>query len=980
MYRGNMFFTKDKLPRKKLDTARLEAIENITHLSCTIDFHLNNRRVGAFLLQRNSKAQPVLVFGFRVDGLHNMLSDEAFEVARQNIVSAFSNMPLGERLTIHFSANQSDAERQRELTALINNNEIHSLNLILASEKKQTRELTKRGLREPKSLYFYATFHCTEVEGMEKPDPVEQGLLLLERTLYSYRGKSSEYEQQRLYDMLVRGFSQGFNVWENLIVTEMGLRAIPLTAEELFANVDKRFNRKPLAELPQKIVVTQDGLTEVVNEETHASSLLFRERGAYIASRSFVKVKDEYLGVLSFVEKPGGWSNAKKQMKYLWNVMAEQEVTNTEIFVEVIRGDSRFAKTTSERFTRQAKVRVKFTEQQNSSSRSSTRTLREADGVMDRLLDGDVPMHVASVFIVRRKTKDLLERACRLTASYFTQPARVLREYDVAWKIFEQTLPLVDTPLLSSPYETKRLTYFASELPGVVPLVNTNVRDTHGVELIEEEGETPIGIDFHSKDHANVLLTGTTRYGKSVLAARLITHVLAKGFNVTVIDYPKLDGSSTFDVFTNVLGASFGSYIDIGSVKYNLFARPQFKDDVDNEMREVRMGDFTAFLASILKAWIVGAGFASHSKMSSVEADLVGIVINAAVADFFKDPAIAARFEAAEAAGMGAKEWNNMPTLRDFPRFCTPNRVKARLALLTIDSEVCLDESLLSRVIGIIQVKLSDLINSKIGRCIANPSSVKEDSRLLVFAFRQIEQQDEAALLALVATSAAYRNSLKSLTSIFFVDEAPILFMFEEVVKCIHRIVANGAKSGIHTVISTQNLSIILRSQVGSDILANLSVRLTGKIQPSAIEEISKSLGYERDIVMRCSNLERNALGGFTTWLLDLNGKLSFVRFYPPPLLLALVANNQDEQKVRQHFFEAIEDRDEAIEHFSKVLYIAMGSGQSLIECASAYLSEHFPHKHPKHNSHKQQNKNNENGKASQWRTGFALEVEAKNE
>jgi hypothetical protein len=65
----------------------------------------------------------------------------------------------------------------------------------------------------------------------------------------------------------------------------------------------------------------------------------------------------------------------------------------------------------------------------------------------------------------------------------------------------------------------------------------------------------------------------------------------------------------------------------------------------------------------------------------------------------------------------------------------------------------------------------------------------------------------------------------------------------------VARLCANGAKAGIKVIISAQDPDTIARSPSASKILQNLSTRLIGRIQPSAVDSFVSILKYSRAVI-----------------------------------------------------------------------------------------------------------------------------------
>ena len=180
------------------------------------------------------------------------------------------------------------------------------------------------------------------------------------------------------------------------------------------------------------------------------------------------------------------------------------------------------------------------------------------------------------------------------------------------------------------------------------------------------------------------------------------------------------------------------------------------------------------------------------------------------------------------------------------------------------------------------------------------------------------------------AYSAALRRALSSPASIFFIDEAPILFEFEQISNLVGRICANGAKAGIRVILSAQDPDTIAKSPAASKILQNLTTRLIGRIQPVAVDSFAEILKYPRSIIARnaSESFFPRPEGVYSQWLLDDNGLYTFCRYYPGYEQLAVVANNPEEQAARQRTMGRYGDKYEAISAFARQLVSSLRDGR----------------------------------------------------
>jgi hypothetical protein len=176
--------------------------------------------------------------------------------------------------------------------------------------------------------------------------------------------------------------------------------------------------------------------------------------------------------------------------------------------------------------------------------------------------------------------------------------------------------------------------------------------------------------------------------------------------------------------------------------------------------------------------------------------------------------------------------------------------------------------------------------------------------------------------------------------SIFFIDESPILFKFPAIVRLVASIISNGAKSGVRVVLSAQDPNSIANSDAGQQIFQNINTKIIGKIQDPAIESFVNILRYPPELIERCANFFPKQYGLYTQWLLDDNGTMSFCRYYAPVVGLGMVANNSDEQAVRQHFLSVYPDKYQAISQFSNCLAESIRGSKKLESVAPLYLAQ----------------------------------------
>lgn len=924
---------REKIGKKSIEASQLAVVktltpfEDITHLAGITSISLAGRKnIGAIILQKKEDIQ--IKFCFDCQGVHPSLPSEQIQPIFTGIEGGLKELPEKETLTIHFGSFTNDYFRQQSLKNIENNCDLEQLTLLIRSERLRVKDLTQSGIRKNKFIRLWCTYTVAASEDEKTSDFVEKAIRQMKNVWDQFTGQIHEVRHQRIENLLRDSFSTGYQMWEQIISNKMGLNIKPLKAEDIWEVLWKQFNTSSPPEIPNPLILDEEGLREVQNSDFHIRHLLLeKEKSIPILDRAWVNLQGKYIGVLNFTEKPAGWVDEYAQLRYLWEVISKEKISDTEIICQLSKANQALAKIALQRITKQSIVSSAMSAEKNSVDVKASMNIEEAVKAQETILKGSVPVNTAVVFLVHRKNRQKLDEACRYISSCFLRPAVVVREMEYAWKIWLQCCPIVWENVLTKPFN-RRLPYFSSEAPGLMPLVRTATGDKKGFELIAEEGGTPVHLDLYNQ-HKNLAVFGTTRAGKSVLVAGLLTPALAKGIPVVALDYPKPDGSSTFTDYANFLGSE-GAYFDISKESNNLFELPDLRG-LESEKIKERMTDFKEFLKSTLITMVLGTNQigVSPTMVSNIES-----ILTLAIETFFNDDDIKMRYKLAIEKGLGTPEWNDTPTLQDFFTYCSPGYIN-------LDSIANNSEEILE-ALDQVKLRIKFWLNSRVGQSISRPSSFRSDARLLVFALRSLSSEADAAVLALSAYAAALRRALSSKASIFFLDEAPILFAFESIADLIGRLCANGAKAGIRVILSAQEPESIFQSKSAPKIFANLTTRLIGRIQTSAVDPFVARFKYPYEIISRNSTeaFFPKKEGIYSQWLLDDNGKFTFCRYYPAHCLLAAVANNPQEQELRTLYLEQYKDDPMlGMVRFSEV-YVKMIRGEELTGEAAELLDK----------------------------------------
>jgi hypothetical protein len=907
---------KVKIGSRKVDNGgsskKLTPFEDELNLASFLQVNLNGRNVGAYVLRKGENSFKI-IYGWECVGIHSSLTDEQIDPIFDAIENGLKDFPSNEELTVNLGSFTSDYIRQKQLAELGNRAFSDELRYLIYSERARVQELTIAGLRKPKYLRLYASF-THDTSSAEASDNIEKILNSLEMSWKKFTGEYRDIQATLVESLFRASFVQGFESWEQLITNKVGLNVRSLTASELWQHLWVRFNESDPRAIPQVLNLSDNGLTEEINTSFLPSTYLMEsENSIPHADRKWIALNNNYVGVLTFLEKPGGWVDKNSQLRYLWEVIGRDKITDTEIVCQISRANETLVKTNMQRSTKQANTASAFSSKKGDIDVKSLLNIEKGVDAQRSLYEGAVPFYCACTFLVYRKSVKELDDASRYLQSLFFRPAWVVRETEYPWRTWIQALLLKWERLLASPFN-RRDVYLNSEVIGLLPLVRTRGGDSSGFELIADEGGTPIHVDLYKK-HRNIGLFGTTRSGKSVIASGILTQALAHNIPVVAIDFPKPDGTGTFNEYTRFFGDR-GAYFDIGSESNNLFELPNLSE-LDGQLQEDRFEDYKDFLCEALIGMILGSK--SSGGTNRKLADTVRSVLTLALKAFFADDFIRDRYAAAFLGGLGSQEWKNTPTLVDFITFCSLERL-----------QVPSHSTEIKEALETVKLRLRFWLSSRVGKAISAPSTFKIDAELLVFALRNLSNEDDAAILALSAYSAALRRALSSPRSIFFIDEASILFEYDSIANLIARLCANGAKSGTCIIISAQDPDTIYKSSASAKILQNLSTKLIGRIQPTAIDSFVNILKYPREIITKNSTEsflpKKESI--YSQWLLDDNGIYTYCRYYPGYGLLAAVANNPDEHSERTKILAKYSSKDRLLgmNEFAQSLVIKLRS------------------------------------------------------
>lgn len=885
-------------------TRSLKPFEDNFHVLAFLRYLDRGREVGATLLKKHKSESYRVVAGLKCLGIPSIIDEkELFNI--MSGLEALNDLPLREPMALHFGIFVDDLDRQSEIQQLMAKTSEPTLQLVLGGCGKRTRELTEAGSRKISFLNVYVSYTVeTGTEQAEKLDLFDKILLEVEKAWYQAIGSYEEVKQLGIQEILKDAYQLGICRWERLMLNQLGLIVSPMTVEELWAAQWTRLNVSCPKRLPQVVTIEVEGgdfnFKEEVFSRIHPLSYLVHET-VPVAGRSWVKAKERYTGVLVFADKPDDWANEVDQISYLWDVLGNQTVYDTEIFCQIQRGQSKFLKQKLQLLTKQAIGTASGAAEKNDVDVGASLAAQKAIEAQEAIYSDEEPFKSAIVALIHRPTRRMLNRACADFQSYFRRNSWIVREEEYAHRIFLETFPALNwDKLLTKPFE-RRQTYITSELPGLMPLMCNRTLDDRGFELIADEGGTPIHFNIYERQfHMGVFATSGS--GKSVLMSDLLVQGLPRRIPITVLEFPRPDGTGSFDGLCEYL-PQYCAYADIGSlaIGWNLLEPPPL-GGLPHEVQQERFNDFKEYLLEILLIMVLGLKGKSSLQVNE---DTVRSLLLLGLESFYDEPEIRDRFARAFVGGFSSLAWGQMPTLVDLLPFFSLER----LQISTVSEEILY-------VLDFIRLRFRFWLESRLGQLLSKVTTFKADAQMLVVALRNLTNDTDAAIVSLLCYLGALRRSLANPVSIFFIDEAPILLEYDAIASLVGRLFANGRKSGIRVILCAQGIRSVTKCVAADKILDNMEVKLIGRVQMTSLEDYENELKIPYEIVQKMAGEGSglNSIERYAKWLAVYLGRLIYCRHYPSAELFALVANNAEQSLERKEFFNSFEgDRVEAL-------------------------------------------------------------------
>ncbi|MEG5104871.1 hypothetical protein QUB55_35350, partial [Microcoleus sp. AT13-A5] len=331
-------------PTQQGGNSRLMPFQNYQNLLCLVTIKKDGREVSGYLLNEGSQYQ--IVFGFETAGFHNILYRHEVNNAATALEEGLKDIPPGEKMTFHTGCYSSDCLRQQQLTELADNCHLKPISVLVRNEQKRIQELNLAGSRQMWNQTIFCTWTFNAQSGSKSNDPLSKFINGIVNTAHSiaaqFTGNQRIYSERFYKQLLLDAFEQGYIRWELLLNTKIGLEIQPMNARSLWGWLWQKFNSAPVPPIPQLLTLKETAsdykLTETINSHKHACTILIEGMSGRsscpehrkASSRILLPGRNAECGVLTMEDSPGGWLNTREQLQWLWKIMSNSYVRDTE--------------------------------------------------------------------------------------------------------------------------------------------------------------------------------------------------------------------------------------------------------------------------------------------------------------------------------------------------------------------------------------------------------------------------------------------------------------------------------------------------------------------------------------------------------------------------------------------------------------------------------------------------------------------------
>jgi hypothetical protein len=876
-------------------------LQNFCDALCIVEVVTPNGPVAGVLLQR-SKSLEVHWY-WDTQPIHDYLTPMEASKRSEALEIGLKKMLETERLMLslsNFSEYQSRIDQIDQVVAKCNSPVVQ---VITSNAKQKVKSLSRSGHRRCYRQVARGTWSTVGNHKASQKDWTDTLLGLLGKISGSISRSKRASDIAFYTSLLQRAYNEGYIPWE-LCLKAMGLEPRPMSAESLYAYLCSHFFDGPTGAAPQVLRLSITGaeleLSEDKKSEKHLMTCLLDGMGIHdavvehhgVTNRITLPGREEdrrEVAAMVLDERPSTFPDTWGMLKWMSDILASDHGYNCVAHVELIAQKPfiiRQALTQSQRAAYAAQERAAET----GLGRDVGAELNAKDiaAAQEKLYVNKVPVAAAPLFLVYRPSPAALTHSCNLLMNTFGANS-AKRDTTNTWKYFLQAVSLINEPLLDVTMGNRRLILESDTVQGLMPLTVTQDLHPDGVEFISAYGNKPIHLDlFHGGTANTMLILGTRGSGKTGLAWEKILHYAAKNIPVVGIDI-NTDGVASYQDGIELLGPEVGGYLDIGEKGSNFVEPPNVYLFGDKQVRRERYEIWQELVIASLYSLAVG-------NCQPELAERIEKLIQISFRKFLEDDTISDRYRSALKGGYRSTEWQRIPILSDWLKFCRRER-------LNLDVFTQMDEA----AVGQIQTQFAAILGSRVGKAINQPTSFNPHAKIRFFSINSSASRQESLILVLSADMLSTRMSMENDFSLFVGDEVSVMLKYPGVDKLYAKKAALGRKGGQGMILVTQDFSSLLNCPSSNMIIDNLRYRVIGALEETGAQTLSRSLEYPADVLrnncggfMRCSAPDQHRY-----WLIEEGGRFRETYHFPSDMGLSSIANNPLELQARRRFFKA---------------------------------------------------------------------------
>jgi hypothetical protein len=896
---------KAKVRGKDFVKKKAVPLENEFDLIAYVDYQIQGRSVGARLIGKGDKFR--LVFDWENQPFPSSISqDEALLIA-DGLRSGLKSIPEEEMLTFRFGCwRKLPPPKPRHHNPIIS--------ILDFWERDRLETQTALGRRTVKTLYTSATY--TTSSAGEKARDIFDAAVDQVRSLGSVVAgwffPTGGGDIPNLQKILVTGYTSGFKALDDLHYRQLKLKSRPLTCDELWELDYSRHNDGPIPPLPHRIVVKKGGIKHVVTHDQHLISAMFMLGAPELNHKRHVKLvgKNQYVRGAVLEKKPlirfddASPRDAFAQLIYGSAVIndcdnldisvSRSDVYDSEVIVQFVGQDQGAVQANAIKLEEEANFNRKLAKAKDDESSRTAWKLEKSMDAGTALLDGGHSIKFAYMAMVYRDTAQDADDAIASLCNSITLSGWANPETQYFPKLWKETLPFSMNPLLFHLIYNRQLADFTAISASFIPVLADNSVAKEGVEFQSLYGSTPFYVPVVADDEVFHSITlGGTGSGKTLAEICSIIAAYKRGIPNFIIDATQAN-VGTFSPLCDALG---GTYFDSQTDYFNPMQGTDFRRITDPDKYKFATSVLFDQWRNSITDLAIGARLGADLRADY--GDLTAMLLYA----WFEDAELRQRYDRAFDGGFGSSDWEVMPTLQDFLRLATLDRLPT--AAQTERNRVTLEDY---------RARLAAFLSSSAGDRVSRPSTVDLNSLIVVCSLGGINDKQDIDILPYITavtgltTAAALTFPQTRITG----DEAGVLSRFNCFGSAFAGYYSGGRKNGITASLITQALEPIRAGYGASSIVENNKILKVGRVTQSAADFLSTPAGADgrggmsipRNLLRLVDDKsdipERNQF--YSKFLIEAQGRRVIARLSLSFFQLAISVNGPKERKDRDQF------------------------------------------------------------------------------